>query len=112
MVCMQSTRLRFLDACNFIDPGYTYGKYLEAYGVTQRKGFFAYEWMDHIDKLKLRWLPPRESLYSKLRRNGIASVDYAMCRTAWSEENMETFRDSLVWYNNIDPKPLLEALEK
>ena len=50
--CVETGRLRFLDICNFIAPGYSYEKYLKAYKCEQQKGFFPYEWMDGLHKLK------------------------------------------------------------
>ena len=30
----------------------------------------------------------------------------------WEENNMQTFKDFLVWYNNLDVVPFIEAVEK
>ena len=30
----------------------------------------------------------------------------------WSNNNMQTFREFLIWYNNLDVQPFCEALEK
>ena len=35
--CVETGRLRFLDICNFIAPGYSYEKYLKAYKCEQQK---------------------------------------------------------------------------
>ena len=43
MTCLKTDRLKFVDVCNFIAPGYSYAAYLKAYGVELRKGFFPYE---------------------------------------------------------------------
>ena len=39
--CIQTKRLRFLDICNFIAPGFSYSKYLKAYECSEEKGFFS-----------------------------------------------------------------------
>ena len=31
MTCIETTRFRFLDICNFIAPGYSYDKHLKAF---------------------------------------------------------------------------------
>lgn len=112
MSCMQSTSLRFLDICNFMAPGYTYAKYLDAFGVSQRKGFFPYEWMDSLDKLTYPSLPRREDFYSSLTQSSISENDYRLCQSAWGENNMTCMRDFLIWYNNLDVTPFLEAIQK
>ena len=43
MTCIESSFCRFLDATNYIVPGFSYDKYLEAYGCEQTKGHFAYK---------------------------------------------------------------------
>lgn len=81
MSCMQSNRLRFLDACNCIASEYTYDKYLQADGVEQWNKFFSYEWMDTVNKLDNRKLPPQKAFYSILRRKGISDDNYDTCKT-------------------------------
>lgn len=42
----------------------------------------------------------------------MSEEDYAVCLRAWAEKGLQTLRDFLVWYNNLDVVPFLEALEK
>ena len=42
----------------------------------------------------------------------MSEEDYAVRQTAWTEKGMLTLRDFLVWYNNLDVVPFLEALDK
>ena len=42
----------------------------------------------------------------------MSEEDYAVCQRAWTEKGMQTLRDFLVWYNNLDVVPFLEALDK
>ena len=67
MCCIETDFCRFLDIRNFIAPGYSYAKYFKAFNCTLKKGFFPYEWMDTLDKLKHTTLPPIECFYSSLR---------------------------------------------
>ena len=40
-----TSKFKFLDLTNYITPGYSYAKFLEAYGVEElRKFWFSYEW--------------------------------------------------------------------
>ena len=112
LTCIETRRFRFLDICNFIAPGYSYDKYLKAYKCTQTKGFFPYEWMDSLDKLNHKRLPSREAFYSRLKGCGIAEEDYAYCQKVWRDRGMRTVRDFLVWYNDLDVEPFVQAIER
>ena len=98
--------------CNFIAPGFSYRKYLAAFDCAEEKSYFPYEWMDDIAKLKHNALPPREAFYSSLKGEGLSESEYALCQRAWIDNNMSSVRDFLVWYNNLDVKPMLEAIAK
>ena len=37
---------------------------------------------------------------------------YQYCQQVWEDKEMSTFKDFLVWYNNLDVVPFLEAVEK
>ena len=49
--CIETRELRFLDIVNFIAPGFSYDKYLKAFGCTQLKGFFPYDFITDVSKL-------------------------------------------------------------
>ena len=112
MTCIQTASIRFLDTTNFIPPGYTYEAYLKAHGASLAKGFFPYEWMDDISKLNYTALPSQASFYSQLTGKGISDEDYESVKDTWKRLGMTTVRDLLVWYNNLDVEPFLEALQK
>ncbi|KXJ22829.1 Zinc finger and SCAN domain-containing protein 22 [Exaiptasia diaphana] len=111
-MCLKTEHLRFLDIVNFIAPGFSYDKFLKAYDCPQTKGFFPYEWMDSLDKLEYTALPPHEAFYSSLTNSNIKAQEYAYCQQVWAENNIQTFREFLVWYNNRDVVPFCDALEK
>ena len=91
---------------------FDYATYLKAYQCSVSKGFFPYEWMTNPDKLKSTALPGHEDFYSTLKNRNITEEDYAYCQRIWREQNMNTMRDYLMWYNNRDVVPFLEAIEK
>ena len=72
MACFESGNLRFVDLTNFIASGSNYAGYLKAYGVEEPIGFFPYEWVDGLDKLKYNSLPPQAAFYSLLKQKGIS----------------------------------------
>ena len=101
-MCFSTRKLRFLYIINCLAPGYSYDKYLKAYGCELQKGHFPYEYMDGIGKLEDRALPPQVAFYSRLNNEHISDADYALCQVAWRDNRMKTMRDFLMWYNNRD----------
>ena len=111
-MCLSTDKLKFLDMVNFLAPGVSYAKYLTAYGCELGKGHFPYEYMDSIGKLDERSLPPQAAFYSRLKNEGISNDDYARCQAVWRDNGMETLREYLIWYNNRDVTPFLDAIAK
>ncbi len=83
--CVVTTKLKFLDVRNYLAPGYCYSKYLQAYDIQTKKGFFPYEYVDSLHKLNDTRLPPQEAFYSELKKKGISDEDYAFCQKVWTE---------------------------
>ena len=111
-MCLSTDKLKFLDVTQYLAPGVSYAKYLKAYGCELQKGHFPYEYMDGIGKLEDRALPPQAAFFSQLKNEGISDTDYAACQAVWGDNQMTTMRDYLVWYNNRDVTPFLEAIAK
>ena len=111
-MCLSTTKLKFVDICNYLAPGVSYAKYLTAYGCELGKGHFPYEYMDDLQKLEDRVLPPQSVFFSQLKNEGISDADYARCQAVWHDNKMETLRDYLIFYNNLDVTPFLEAISK
>ena len=59
-MCLSTDKLKFIDMVNYLAPGYSYDKYLKAYGCELEKGHFPYEYMDDLLKLDDRALPPQK----------------------------------------------------
>ncbi|CAG2213159.1 unnamed protein product [Mytilus edulis] len=87
----------------FIEP--------HSFDVSENKGFFPYEWFDGVDKLNHPTLPSHDDFYSSLKECNISPEDYDYCQRVWSQNDMSTFRDFLVWYNNLDVGPFVQAVE-
>ena len=111
-MCFSTTNLKFLDVTQYLAPGVSYDKYLKAYGCELQKGHFPYEYMDDLHKLEDRALPPQAAFFSQLKNEGISDTDYAACQAVWHDNKMETLRDYLIFYNNLDVTPFLEAISK
>ena len=110
--CLSTDQLKFVDICNYLAPGVSYDKYLKAYGCELQKGHFPYEYMDDLQKLEDRVLPPQSAFFSRLKNEGISNDDYARCQAVWRDNGMETLREYLIWYNNRDVTPFLDAIAK
>ena len=111
-MCFSTTNLKFLDVTQYLAPGDSYDKYLKAYGCELQKGHFPYEYMDDLHKLEDRALPPQAAFFSRLKNEGISNDDYARCQAVWRNNGMTTLHDYLVWHNNRDVTPFLEAIAK
>ena len=111
-MCLSTDKLKFVDICNYLAPGVSYDKYLKAYGWELGKGHFPYEYMDDLQKLDDQALPTQTALFSRLKNEGISDTDYAACQAVWCDKQMTTMRDYLIWYNNRDVTPFLEAISK
>ena len=68
--------------------------------------------MDDLQKLEDRVLPPQAAFYSQLKNEEISDADYARCQAVWHDNGMTTLRDFVVWYNNRDVTPFLDAIAK
>ena len=51
-MCITTEQLKFVDIRNYLAPGFDYATYLKAYKCSVMKGYFPYEWMDKLEKLK------------------------------------------------------------
>ena len=111
-MCIATESLKFLYMSQFLAPGSSYSSFLKAYNITQQKGYFPYEWPDDINKLEYTTLPSLEDFYSQLKGRNITEEEYAYCQQVWRDHKMTTFRDFLVWYNNLDVAPFVQAVEK
>ena len=111
-MCLSTDQLKFLDMINYIAPGFSYDKYLKAYGCEVTKGHFPYENMDRLERLDDTALPSKQAFFSQLKNEGISDEDYANCQEAWRDNSMTTLQDFLVWYNNRDVVPFLQAIDR
>ena len=111
-MALKGKELKFLDIKNYLTPDCSYDAFIKAHGCKDTKGFLPYEWLDSLDKLKDRQLPPKTAFDSELKNTTMSDEDYAYCQDVWRTENMQTMYDFLKWYNNRDVGPFVEAIEK
>ena len=112
MKCIKTPNLKFLDILNYIAPGFNYENFIKAYNCNLKKGFFPYEYVTSLSKLNEKILPPHEAFFSSLKQSNISVHEYEHCKQVWHDLKMETLRDYLIYYNNLDVVPFIEAIEK
>ena len=80
--------------------------------LLKQKGFFPYDYLDSIEKLKDPTPPPQEAFYSKLNGKGINNYNYKRVLNVWKTFKMKTFKDFLSVYNTSDVLLLADVFEK
>ena len=110
--CISNAKFRFLDVSDFLAPGSSYAGFLQAYGIEDKKGFFPYEYFDSMTKLDETEIPAHKDFYSSLKDVNISETEYQLLKEIWVKEEMKTFKDFLIWYNNKDVEPFVKAIEK
>ena len=120
LTCICTDKLRFLDITQYLSAC-TYSKYLEAYGVSENKGYFCYEFIDSLGKLDYPQLPAYEEFFSELKGcnlldDGVSEEkgrkNHAMLKQLWASQGWTSLRQLLIWYNNLDVGPFIEAVAK
>ena len=79
--------------------------------LLKQKGFFPYDYMDNIEKLKDPKPPPQKAFYSKLKGKKINDYNYKHVLNVWKTWNMKTFKEYLVLYNITDVLLLADVFE-
>ena len=79
--------------------------------LLKQKGFFPYDYMDNIEKLKDSKPPPQKVFYSKLTGKGINNYNYNHVLNVWKSFNMKTLKDYLKLYNESDVLLLADVFE-
>jgi hypothetical protein len=131
-MCIGTDTFKFLDITQYLAPGSSYTKFLKAYEVSETKSYFPYCWFDDVAKLDYAKLPPYEAFFSDLKNvntleeefnnweksggRGIPPQNggekYVALQRIWEEESMTTFKEFLIYYNNLDVEPFVTAVKK
>ena len=90
---------------------------LEKYFITEQvkllkqKGFYPYEYMDSIEKLKDTKPPPQQAFYSKLTGKGINNYNYNHVLNVWKTFKMKSLKEYHEVYNISDVLLLADVFE-
>ena len=107
-----TSKLQFLDITSYIAPNTSYRSFLDALQIPIKKGFFPYSYLSSKRVLRKTKLPARKHFFDDLNDKELSIQDYNLCLKAWKENNMQTFADYLMYYNNLDTGPFVLAIQK
>ena len=74
---IKTEHLKFMDILQFLAPGYNLESFFKAFGVSEQKGFFPYDYFTHADQLDETTLPPYETFYSIIKNCNVLEEEYA-----------------------------------
>ena len=80
--------------------------------LLKQKGFYPYEYMDNIEKLKDTKPPPQKAFYSKLTGKGINDYNYNHVLKVWETFKMKNLKEYHEVYNKTDVLLLADVFEK
>lgn len=111
-MCPKTDFLKLLDVSNYLAPGVSFDQFVNTLECEQTKGYIPYEWVDGLSLVEETSLPPHAAFYASLRNKNIIEQEYEYFQKVWEENNMQTFQDFLVWFNNLGVVPFIEAVTK
>ena len=79
--------------------------------LLKQKGFFPYEYLDNLEKLKDTKPPPQDAFYSNLSGKGINKSCYEHVLNVWEKFNIKSLKDYLKLYNISDVLLLADVFE-
>ena len=75
--CIKTEHLKFMDILQFLALFYNLKSLFKAFGVSEQKGFFPYDYFTHVDQLDEATLPPYETFYSTIKNCNVLEEEYA-----------------------------------
>ena len=86
--CIKTEHLKFMDILQFLAPGYNLKSFFKAFGVSEQKGFFPYDYLTHDNQLDETTLPPYESFYSTMKNCNVLEEEYASFQKLLDQGNL------------------------
>ena len=75
--CIKTEHQKFLDVLQFLAPGYNLKSFFKAFGVTEQKGFFPYDYFTHAGQLDETTLPTYDTFYSVIKNFNVLEEEHA-----------------------------------
>ena len=76
-VSLQFNNIQFLDIINFLGGGGTLDSFLKAYGASETKGFFPYDYLTGYEVLSETSLPPYSAFFNSLKNCNSLETEHA-----------------------------------
>ena len=87
--CIKTEHLKFLDVLQFLAPGYNLKYFFKAFGVTEQKGFFPYDYFTSADQLDETTLPPYETFCSTVKNCNVLEEEHTVFQKLVDQEKSE-----------------------
>ena len=105
---LANDKICILDQMMYCPAGTSLDKYLKSRETDMKKGHFPYRWLTSYDKLTCDDLPE----YKFFESSKTTPEEYESIKGVWKSENIVNMFDYLKYYNNLDVKPLIQAITK
>ena len=110
---IKTTQFTFLDQMSYCAAGTSLQKFITAYDVGEKKGYFPYEWFDSYEKLDYLISDLKiEDFNSSLKGKNMELKEFNTLMQTCRSRNLIYVKDLLRWYNNLDLGPMLKACLK
>ena len=112
-------QVTFKDVLQFTSPT-SLSKFLKQWGASEVKGVFPYEKFSKVEELYTVKFPDYQDFFSTIKGSNIQLEDYNRAKEVFDTrialprgdpDRWESMMDYLRWYNLLDVRPLVEALE-
>lgn len=119
--CMSNENLKLIDVSRYLAAGVSYSKFLKSYGIEESKSFLPYSYITDVEVLNETQLPSLESgaWFSEIKgkcvleEDGVsAEENFKKLEQIWRENDMKCLRDLLIYYSNLDVRPLVKGCIK
>jgi len=81
------------------------------YNLLTKKGVMCYEYIDNIERLREKKLPPRFRFFDHLKNRHITGEEYARAKTVWKRMNCRNLEEYLAVYLMSDVLLLADCFE-
>ena len=75
---IKTEHLKFMDILQFLAPGYNLKSFFKAFGVSEQKGFFPYDYFTSAEQLDETTLPPYDTFYFTIKGCNVLQEEYAV----------------------------------
>ena len=87
--CIKTEYFKFMDILQFLAPGYNLKSFFKAFGVSEQKGFFPYDYFTSADQLDETTLPPYETFYSTIKGCNVLEEEHTAFQKLIDQEKSE-----------------------